>query len=95
MNTQSQDFKKYELIDDEVPITQSTWQKLTTKLKRLGQWVWNQVTTKPELKIRQCKDRAGNVWYQVYNPNTGRTAYLASEEEVRFWIEESFYQRHV
>ncbi|WP_143842012.1 hypothetical protein [Nostoc sp. 106C] len=32
---------------------------------------------------------AGNVWW-LYDPKSGHTACLASEEEVRMWIEESF-----
>ncbi|MBW4455523.1 MAG: hypothetical protein KME55_23980 [Nostoc indistinguendum CM1-VF10] len=95
MNTQSQDYKKPELLGDEVPVPQSNLQKLTLQLRRFGQWIWNVLTTESELKIWQRKDHAGNVWYEVYNPKTGRTACLASEEEVRMWIEESFYRRNI
>jgi hypothetical protein len=94
MNTQLQSSKKAEVLDDEV-LLNPTYKKLTNQLKRFGQWIWNALTSEPELKIWQRQDRAGNVWYQVYDPKSGRTACLASEEEVRMWIEESFYRRNI
>jgi hypothetical protein len=92
MNTQSQDYKKTEPLSDERPVPQSKIQTLTLRLRQFGQRIWKALTSEPQLKVWQSKDHAGNVWYRVYDPKTGRTACLASEEEVRMWIEESFYR---
>ncbi|XHX77457.1 MAG: hypothetical protein RBJ76_23940 [Stenomitos frigidus ULC029] len=44
-----------------------------------------------EPEIRRTLDQAGQSWWQVYDPLTGRTAYLESEAEVQVWLEERLY----
>jgi hypothetical protein len=73
MNTKSQRYKKIELTADAVPVPQFNFQKLTVQPKRVGQWIFHALTTKPEFKIWQRKDRAGNIWWHVYDPNIDRT----------------------
>lgn len=46
-----------------------------------------------EFKIRQRRDRHGNLWWIVYDPSTNRSAQLAFEDEVRMWIEQSYQHR--
>jgi hypothetical protein len=46
-----------------------------------------------ELKIRQRHDNQGNLWWIVYDPITNQSAQLASEDEVRRWIEQSYQRR--
>jgi hypothetical protein len=74
--------------------TDSYQQKLTSHLQQIGQLVINALFSEPEFKIRKSKDRQGNVWWYAYDPKTGHTGCLASEQEVRMWIEESFYRRN-
>ncbi len=64
------------------------------QLKVLAQRLIHWLATKPELTVKQKVDRSGNVFWYVYDPTTERTAYLASEEEVRIWIEERFYYQN-
>lgn len=66
----------------------SGWQRLWTVLNQ------------PLLSLRfsQCQepqvwktiDSVGRVWWHVFDPNTGRTASLDSEEEVQIWLEERY-----
>ncbi|OKH55850.1 hypothetical protein NIES2101_03165 [Calothrix sp. HK-06] len=70
------------------------WHKITYHLQKIGQSVVNTLFTEPEFIIRESKDRQGHVWYDAYDPKTGRTGHLTSEEEVHIWIEESFYYRN-
>ncbi|XGV95633.1 MAG: hypothetical protein ACAF41_23185 [Leptolyngbya sp. BL-A-14] len=44
-----------------------------------------------EPEIRQTQDKAGQTWWQVYDPLTGQIAYLESEAEVHIWLEERLY----
>lgn len=45
----------------------------------------------PEPEVWRSADAAGNVWWHVYDPTTGYTAALETEEEVQIWLEERLY----
>ncbi len=45
----------------------------------------------PEPHIWYGPDRAGHNWWHVYDPKSGQTIELETEEEVRIWLEERFY----
>lgn len=66
----------------------------------LRQKIWNVLqqvltershSTPSEPQIRQISDREGHLWWQAYDPMTGQTTYLESEEEVMVWLEERLY----
>ncbi|WP_434685543.1 hypothetical protein [Pseudanabaena minima] len=44
-----------------------------------------------EIKVWQKIDRRGNSYWCVYDPKTGHSAHLGSEEEVMSWIESHYY----
>lgn len=44
-----------------------------------------------EPEIQQTLDRTGHVWWKVYDPLSGQTAYLESEADVHIWLEERLY----
>jgi len=48
-------------------------------------------STHPEPEIRRTLDKLGQAWWHVYDPCTGRTAYLESEADVQVWLEEGLY----
>lgn len=66
---------------------------LMQSIKRLGQRIAEYFTSQSEIKVWQLQDRSGNTYWRVYDPNTNRSAVFGSEEEVRIWIEEIFYQQ--
>lgn len=45
-----------------------------------------------EIEIWQSRDRHGNLLWNVHDPRSGRSAQLDSEQEVRIWLEERYYQ---
>jgi hypothetical protein len=63
-----------------------TWHQLRSFLGQL--WLEGNSTALKEPEIWQTLGRDGTLWWHVYDPMTGRTADLESEEEVRIWLEE-------
>ena len=63
------------------------------KLNKLCQQLVFALTKEPEPKIKELKSRFGNTYWRVYDPKTGHSAYLASEAEVRTWLEGRFRPR--
>lgn len=62
-------------------------------LRRLGNRIVEYFNSQSEIKVWQRQDRFGNEYWEVYDPNTHRSASFGSEEEVRIWIEELFHQQ--
>lgn len=48
------------------------------------------LSTSSEPQIRQVSDQGGRTWWYAYDPMTGQTTYLESEEDVQIWLEERF-----
>lgn len=55
------------------------------------QFLVNQLTRSPKLKVRSYLDRKGNTWWHVYDPITRETGYLSSEAEVQDWLNQHYY----
>lgn len=60
--------------------------------KNFWQKVVNYLNTNNELQIWQSSDRYGRKWWNAYDPFTGRIAKRDSENEMRVWIEQRYYQ---
>lgn len=56
--------------------------------QRLGQWLF----ASQECQVQQRVDRAGNAYWQAYNPVTGHSLISGSRTEVLAWIEQEFYR---
>jgi hypothetical protein len=72
---------------------QSSRFNIVEYLKRLGDRIVEYFNSQSEIKVWQRQDRFGNEYWEVYDPNTHRSASFDSEEEVRIWIEELFHQQ--
>jgi hypothetical protein len=82
-------YKRLELIPDSVSQPRAG---LAGVADWLGQ-VWRSLAIfggSSEPNIWQTMDRHGNLWWHAYDPATGQTSYLSSEEEVLIWLD----QRH-
>ncbi len=64
-------------------------------LRRLGDRLVEYLNSQSEIKVWQRQDRFGNDYWDVYDPNTNRSASFGSEAEVRSWIEDLFHQQQV
>lgn len=60
---------------------------LVSWLHRLGRFVVHTLTQNLEPQVRQVSDRQGHHHWLVYDPHTGRSTRLASEQEVAIWLE--------
>lgn len=64
---------------------------LRRSLSSLWQAFLNWAAARPEPRITEKFDRQGlRMGWQVFDPETGRTAFLGSELEVRQWLEERY-----
>lgn len=67
----------------------SFWERLWQMLNQPIPGIWQRSPQEPQ--ISQIADREGHLWWQAYDPLTGQTTYLDSEEEVQIWLEERLY----
>ncbi len=80
-------------IEFENYTTEDKKSKFFVWLDRFCNWFldWSYPRIEPE--IRHKRDRFGNEWWYVYDPATGETAHLGSEDEVRIWLDRSYTGR--
>jgi len=45
-----------------------------------------------QLQVWQTLDRCGNTWWYACDPVTGRSTCVATEDEMRVWIEQRYYK---
>lgn len=78
------------LIEESRPVKQTS-----IKLPGLEQ-LWNSVLgmliRSSEPKIYQKHDHNGNLYFQVYDPIAHQTSTFSSEQEVRVWLDQRYYQ---
>lgn len=67
---------------------------LRTKLNDLWQAVIEFLETSSELYITQIQDKTGQTQWKAFDPITGQSAQFDSEEDVRVWVEERYYQHN-
>lgn len=61
-------------------------------LKQFGKRLFQWIAGNPEVQIRQVSDRAGNVYWRVYDPATKASTSFSSSSEVRIWLEQRYYR---
>lgn len=69
------------------------WQPLRRLGRRLGTWLVKVLTTSDELRIWVCETRDGMLWH-AYDPVSGQTRQFTSENELRVWIDQRYYQHY-
>jgi hypothetical protein len=74
------------------PLVVGVWknfiQPITRGIKKFVSQLFSRDT---EPKVWETKDRDGHYMWHVYDPITGHSATLHSEQEVMVWIEERYY----
>ncbi|MBW4470187.1 MAG: hypothetical protein KME45_07250 [Stenomitos rutilans HA7619-LM2] len=65
------------------------WIGLTSLRQHLQQLIIRLIYAQ-ELHVWQCTDRAGRLYWQAYDPVTGRST-SGSEADIRAWIEQLHY----
>lgn len=59
---------------------------------RFWEFLLNTLSAPAEPKIRRKHDRHGNLYFRVYDPSTATTNTFTSEQEVRAWLDQRYYQ---
>ncbi|PSB30028.1 hypothetical protein [Stenomitos frigidus] len=72
--------------------SKTQWTLLGLWLRKMWQGLLDGVARQSEPKVWQSVDRSGNLRWNVYHPGTRESAVLDSEQEVRIWLEQSFYR---
>jgi hypothetical protein len=63
-----------------------------SQLNKFWNWILNILAFRSEPTITRKHDREGNSYFQVYDPATQKSMFMASEQEVRAWIDQRYYQ---
>ncbi len=74
----------------ELPQSIRIGQRLKSLVGRVGMAIATWVTQSSELKVSERCDRHGNLYYQVYDPHTQKSANFGSEAEIRYWLEQRY-----
>lgn len=61
-------------------------------LEQLWGFVLNTFARSQEPRIYRKHDRNGNLYFQVYNPSTNSLTRYNSEQEVRVWLDQRYYE---
>ncbi|GET36430.1 hypothetical protein [Microseira wollei] len=72
-------------------ITQDTQHQDSKMFSTIWQKFLTAIVSKSELQVWSESNRSGNTEWHAYDPETGRSICVASETEMRHWIEESYY----
>lgn len=61
-------------------------------LKQLAKSFVRSIANSSEPRISKKVDRNGNLYYKVYDPTSGASAVFSTEQEIRIWIDQRYYQ---
>lgn len=65
---------------------------LLSALNSILQCLSSLVISNDELKIWQTRDWQGQIWWHAFDPKTGHSTYVATEDEMRVWLEKRYYK---
>ncbi|HHP7245338.1 MAG TPA: hypothetical protein ACFE0H_11690 [Elainellaceae cyanobacterium] len=60
-------------------------------LQKIWQWFVSAMARNSEPRIWKVLDSNGNPYWRIHDPASDRMATLASEAEVRIWLEQRYY----
>ncbi len=66
--------------------------KLFSLFNKIWQYILIAQAEAQQPKIWQRRDRLGQIWWYGYDPVTDRSICRDSEDEIRIWLEERYYQ---
>lgn len=74
------------------PRTPSIKKQFAQFVSRIGQALLNYFSGNNELRVAHRCDRHGHSYYEIYDPRLDKVFCCQSEQEVRAWIEQRYYQ---
>lgn len=84
-------YQELELISEAELEMQGKRASLRQWLRTVWKLLITSLTRRPEPQVWKSCNQDGDIYWRIYDPMTGRMAYLGSEEEVLAWIEQSYY----
>lgn len=84
-------FRLESTVTQEKQVTK-TQPKLFSALYKIWHGLLTANFSKNELRVWQKSHSDGNTEWHAYDPVTGRSICLASDAEMRIWIEQQYYQ---
>lgn len=98
MRTYQQKFRyeQLELLNPQIPSNPSTPSpapSIAALIKGAWQAIVNYLVVGSEVQVRKMSDSYGETWWHIYDPKTRTSVNLISEDDVRVWIEESYYRQ--
>ncbi len=78
-------------IKDKADSTISQDTQRPKMFSKLWEKILTAIVSKSEMQVWSESDRSGNTEWHAYDPETGRSICVASETEMRHWIEQSYY----
>ncbi|MEG4028868.1 MULTISPECIES: hypothetical protein [unclassified Microcoleus] len=65
---------------------------LFSAINKIGQFLLYLISSEDELRIWQTCDHYGNTWWHGCDRATGRSTCVATDDEMRAWIDRRYYQ---
>ncbi|MEC4804027.1 MAG: hypothetical protein SAJ12_00545 [Jaaginema sp. PMC 1079.18] len=78
------------LLQSTLPAKKSGWQP-RSPWQKIRDWAYDWFIATREPKINIQRDRAGLVYWSVYDPVKGDRTRFTTEAEVRTWLEQRYY----
>jgi hypothetical protein len=91
MEEQHIHFRRYEVIPQLTPEVQSTPSRLSDWLHKGWTSLVHYFTRRHEPRICKQFDRAGQPYWQCYDPSTQQLIYCFNEDEILDWLEQLPY----
>lgn len=92
MENQWQRYKELELIADSEPQPRTIRATRQAWLHEIWQALDIALFRDLESRMWQSIDKTGRTSWHIYNPKTGNTLDLTSNDEICMWLEQLFYQ---
>ncbi|MEG4444252.1 hypothetical protein QUB47_33275 [Microcoleus sp. AT9_B5] len=82
----------FSIADRPKPSEKQKGQSLFSAINQIGQFFLYLIAGDDELRIWQTCDRYGNTWWHGCDRATGRSTCVATDDEMRAWIDRRYCQ---
>ncbi|MEG4420266.1 hypothetical protein QUA70_17000 [Microcoleus sp. LAD1_D5] len=82
----------FSIADRAKPSEKPKGQSLCSAINQIGQFLLYLTSGEDALRIWQTRDRYGNTWWHGCDRATGRSTCVATDDEMRAWIDRRYCQ---
>ncbi|HSF75588.1 MAG TPA: hypothetical protein VLA84_17465 [Microcoleus sp.] len=84
--------KVVSIADRAKPSEKQKGRSLFSAINKIGQFLLYLISSEDELRIWQTCDRYGNTWWHGCDRATGRSTCVATDDEMRAWLDRRYCQ---